>query len=70
MSVGFDPLKALKTVCHWLLNDGVLVKKRSANATKLGHPAPRMTSSIERGRWRSAGRRRKRRASFNPAEID
>jgi len=32
------PLKALETVCHWLLNDGALLKERSANATKLGRP--------------------------------
>ena len=32
------PLQALETVCHWLLNDSVLLKERSANATKLGRP--------------------------------
>jgi 1,2-diacylglycerol 3-beta-galactosyltransferase len=32
------PLKALETVCHWLLNNGRLLKERSANATKLGRP--------------------------------
>ena len=32
------PLQALETVCHWLLNDGALLKERSANATKLGRP--------------------------------
>jgi hypothetical protein len=31
-------LQALETVCHWLLNDGALLKERSANATKLGRP--------------------------------
>jgi 1,2-diacylglycerol 3-beta-galactosyltransferase len=33
-----EPLKALETVCHWLLNDGQLLKERSANAAKLGRP--------------------------------
>jgi 1,2-diacylglycerol 3-beta-galactosyltransferase len=32
------PLQALETVCHWLQNDGVLLKERSTNATKLGRP--------------------------------
>lgn len=32
------PLKALETVCHWLLNDGALLQERSLNATKLGRP--------------------------------
>ncbi|HTP11963.1 MAG TPA: glycosyltransferase [Anaerolineae bacterium] len=32
------PLKALETVCHWLLNDGQLLKERSINAAKLGRP--------------------------------
>ena len=32
------PLQALETACHWLLNDGALLKERSANATKLGRP--------------------------------
>jgi len=31
-------LKALETVCHWLMNDGTLLKDRSANAMKLGRP--------------------------------
>jgi 1,2-diacylglycerol 3-beta-galactosyltransferase len=33
-----EPLQALETVCHWLLNDGQLLKERSANAAKLGRP--------------------------------
>lgn len=33
-----EPLKALETVCHWLLNDGALLKERSVNAAKLGRP--------------------------------
>lgn len=33
-----EPLKTLETVCHWLLNDGQLLKERSANAAKLGRP--------------------------------
>jgi 1,2-diacylglycerol 3-beta-galactosyltransferase len=33
-----EPLKALETACHWLLNDGQLLKERSANAAKLGRP--------------------------------
>jgi 1,2-diacylglycerol 3-beta-galactosyltransferase len=33
-----EPLKALETVCHWLLNDGQVLKERSANAAKLGRP--------------------------------
>jgi 1,2-diacylglycerol 3-beta-galactosyltransferase len=33
-----EPLKARETVCHWLLNDGALLKERSANAAKLGRP--------------------------------
>ena len=33
-----EPLKALETVCHWLLNDGALLKERAANAAKLGRP--------------------------------
>jgi 1,2-diacylglycerol 3-beta-galactosyltransferase len=32
------PLQALETVCHWLLNDGALLKERSANAIKIGRP--------------------------------
>jgi 1,2-diacylglycerol 3-beta-galactosyltransferase len=32
------PLQTLETVCHWLMNDGALLKERSANATKLGCP--------------------------------
>ena len=33
-----EPLQALETVCHWLLNDGQVLKERSANAVKLGRP--------------------------------
>jgi len=33
-----EPLQALETVCHWLLNDGQLLKERSINAAKLGRP--------------------------------
>ncbi len=33
-----EPLMALETVCHWLLNDGQLLKERSVNAAKLGRP--------------------------------
>jgi 1,2-diacylglycerol 3-beta-galactosyltransferase len=33
-----EPLQALETLCHWLLNDGQLLKERSANAAKLGRP--------------------------------
>jgi 1,2-diacylglycerol 3-beta-galactosyltransferase len=33
-----EPLKALETVCHWLLNDGQLLKERSINAARLGRP--------------------------------
>ena len=67
-----EPLQALETVCHWLLNDGALLKERSANATKAGRPraaaverhgrwrsADRMTSSSARGRWCSADQSRR-----------
>ncbi len=33
-----EPLQALETICHWLLNDGQLLKERAANAAKLGRP--------------------------------
>ncbi len=33
-----EPLMALETLCHWLLDDGKLLKERSANAAKLGRP--------------------------------
>ena len=33
-----EPLKAFETACHWLLNDGQVLKERSANAAKLGRP--------------------------------
>ena len=35
-----DPLMALETLCHWLLNDGQLLRERSANAAQLGRPRP------------------------------
>ncbi len=33
-----DPLNMLETLCHWLLNDGALLKERAANAAQLGRP--------------------------------
>jgi 1,2-diacylglycerol 3-beta-galactosyltransferase len=49
-----EPLKALETVCHWLLNDGQLLKERSANAAKLGRP--RAAYDIVERAWQLAQR--------------
>ncbi|MBP7688934.1 MAG: hypothetical protein KA765_13540, partial [Thermoflexales bacterium] len=33
-----EPLQALEAMAHWLSNDQVVLKERSANAVKLGRP--------------------------------
>lgn len=33
-----SPIEALEILCHWLLNEGALLRERAANAAALGHP--------------------------------
>ncbi len=49
-----DPLQALETMCHWLLNDEQLLKERSTNAAMLGRP--RAAYDIVDGAWALAQR--------------
>ncbi len=49
-----EPLQALETLCHWLLNDGALLKERAANAAKLGRP--RAAYDIVERAWQLAQR--------------
>jgi len=47
-----DPLEVLKTVCHWLDNEGDLYKIRSQNARRLGQP--QAAENIARLAWATA----------------
>jgi len=47
-----EPLQALETLCHWLLDDGKLLKERAANAAQLGRP--RAAYDIADLAWRAA----------------
>ena len=47
-----DPIGALETLCHWLLDDARLLKTRSANAARLGRP--RAAYDIAEHAWRLA----------------
>jgi 1,2-diacylglycerol 3-beta-galactosyltransferase len=62
-----SPFEVLETMCHWLENDGTLLKIRAKSARKLGRP--RAAYNIAEAAWEAAQQGAYKKPIIDPADL-